>query len=72
METAVIRLHTYEPCILTTEEFEALDKEVTARAIVDDRSIGDRILHRLLVEHMPRYFEAKRLNAARTETPRHG
>lgn len=65
MADAVIRMHAYEPCILTTEEFEELEREVTARVLVDKTTPGDRILARMLIENRWRYHEAREINAAR-------
>lgn len=62
---ALIRMHTYEPCILTTQEYEQLQNEVIARSIADPGSVGDRILARLLVEHCGRYYEARTQNERR-------
>ena len=60
--TAMIRMYTCDAEVLTTEEFESLKHEVTARCIADDVSVGERILARLIVEHEGRYYEAKAQN----------
>lgn len=54
---AVIRLHAYEPCIITTGEYEELQKEVQGRIFAGDAGVGDRILLKLLEEHHSRYHE---------------
>lgn len=59
---AVIRLYAMEPAILTTQQFEALQKELVSRALADDITLGDRILARMVLENLPRYHEAKRQN----------
>ena len=59
---AMIRMYTCDAEVLTTEEFEALEKEVMARAICNDVGVGERILARLISEHMSRYYEAKAQN----------
>jgi hypothetical protein len=63
-ERAMIRMHTYEPCVLSTQDYERLEREVRGRILAYDAGIGDHILLRLLEEHRPRYFEAKAQNAA--------
>ena len=66
--TAMIRMLTFEPVVLTVEEFEGLEREVAARLITDDASTGDRILGRLLMEHHGRCVLAKEQNTpAETE-----
>jgi len=60
---AVIRLHSYEPFVITTQEYEELQKELICRAHVDDMTLGDKILARLLQEHHSRYRECKERNA---------
>lgn len=59
---AVIRMLTYEPCILTTEEYERLQREVIAQEIADPGTVGNRILAKLLAEHHGRYVTAKERN----------
>lgn len=58
---AVIRMHAYTPTILTTEEFETLQREVGAASLVDP-TIGTLILSKLLMENEYRYNEACRQN----------
>ena len=66
---AVIRLHAYDPFIITTKEYEGLLRELQARALAGDLTLGDRIVAKLLHEHAWRYHEAKEQNAARGITP---
>jgi len=63
MRKSVIRLVTYEPTILTTDEFERLMSEVAATAMADPGTVGNRILQRLVKEHHSRYVVAKERNA---------
>lgn len=60
-----IRFYTMEPCILTTEEYERLSKEVRSRILAQDAGISDRILLKLLEEHEYNYNDAKRINGAK-------
>lgn len=62
---AVIRLHAYDPVIITTDEYEQLAREVRGRILAGDAGISDRICLRLLEEHESRYYEAKEQNAHR-------
>lgn len=55
---AVIRMLTLEPCILTTDEYEALQREVRGRVFTQSDEVGDRILFKLLNEYYGRYIEA--------------
>lgn len=66
---AVIRLYTCEPVILTTDEYERLQREVFGRVLAGDPGISDRICLKLLEEHAPRYYEAKEQNARRKGSP---
>jgi hypothetical protein len=66
---AVIRLHAYDPFIITTREYEKLLGELQARTLAGDLTLGDRIVARLLHEHASRYFEAKEQNQARGIIP---
>lgn len=66
---AVIRLHAYDPFIITTREYEGLLRELQSRALAGDLTLGDRIVAKLLHEHASRYHEAKEQNAARGITP---
>lgn len=63
---ALIRMATYEAITLTTDEYERLQREVRGRVLAGDPGISDVICLKLLEEHAPRYFEAKRLNAQGT------
>ena len=60
---AMIRMQTFEPCIITTEEYEAIQRDVRGRILAGDAGVGDRILLTLLEEHASRYSEAKARNA---------
>lgn len=64
---AVIRLYTYDPVIITTEEYEDLLREVQNKAITDILTLGDRILLRLLKDQELRYHDAKARNAYRNK-----
>jgi hypothetical protein len=55
---ALIRMCTCDACILTTEEFESLVKELASHYIADDMTVADRICCRLVYEHYGRYHEA--------------
>jgi hypothetical protein len=57
---AVIRLHAYEPSIVTVEEFDAITAELNARRIAGDLQLGDRILAKLLLPHTCRREEIVR------------
>lgn len=65
---AVINLHFFDPFIITAAEYEALQREVTASALVDAPTIGLKILARLLDYNSYRYHEVKRTNRARGVT----
>jgi hypothetical protein len=52
---------------LTTEEFEALTKELAARRIADDLQLGDKILGRLLYLNYGRYVECLETKKAHKE-----
>ena len=58
----VIRLSTINPVIISTEEYENLKQVIIARFIVGDIGLAERIIAKLLLEHAPRYYEAKRIN----------
>jgi len=60
----LIRLVTYDPLIITTDEYEQLRRETLARILVGDIGIGERICARLLYEHEGRYCIAKAQNEA--------
>lgn len=62
---AVIRMHAYQPSILTTNEFEQLLREVRGRVLADDAGVSDKILMRMIDENQGRYFEATDTNKAR-------
>jgi len=54
----IIRLYLEPPC-LTVEEYEDVARELETKSIVDELSIGDRILLKLIVNHHWRYQECK-------------
>lgn len=60
---AVIRMHSYEPVILTTEEYETLQREVIGHAIANPGTVGARILAKLAAENHSRYVEAWEQNS---------
>lgn len=62
---AVIRLQTYEPITISTEEYDQLQREVKGRILAGDPGISDRICLQLLEEHASRYHEAKHINIKR-------
>lgn len=64
-DKAVINFSTLAPYIITTEEYEEIEREVVARRLAGDTSTGDRLLATLLVHHRSRYLEAKRQNGNR-------
>jgi len=53
----VIRLYFCDVCCLTTEEFERLQREVTADAALDPDRMSTKILAQLIREHRGRYLE---------------
>lgn len=65
---AVIRLHAYDPSIVTVEEFDAIVAELGARRIAGDLQLGDRILAKLLLPYTARRDEIVR---ARFERQQH-
>jgi hypothetical protein len=69
MTNPVIRFHLYEPPILTVEQYEELEREVTARIMAGDVTRCERILARMLKDNRSRYLECK--NAIQTND-RHG
>lgn len=60
----MIRLIAYVPFVITTKEYEGLVKELEARYMAGDLTLGDRIVAKLLEEHRSRYFEAEEQNEA--------
>lgn len=50
-----IRFTTFQPCIITHQEYSQIKKDVEARAIADCSEVGDRVLARLLIEHTFRF-----------------
>jgi hypothetical protein len=56
----LIGMYAHRPFYLTAEEYEGLQKELMARALVGDTGLGDQILLRLLEDNEPRYHEARK------------
>jgi len=56
----VIRLYFCDVFCITAEEFEELDRELKARAMVGEVTIIEKIAYRLWDEHRSRYFDVKR------------
>ena len=56
----LVGMYAHRPFYLTAEEYETLQKELMARAIVGDTGLGDRILLRLLQDNQLRYHEISR------------
>ena len=61
MPKPLIRLHAHEPYVVTAQEFSTLQRELSARAMVDDLTLSDRIVLRLLVENHYRFVECMEL-----------
>lgn len=55
----VINLHFFDPCIITAEEYEAIEKDLLTRHWTDDKQPGDKVLAFLLVMNRYRYLEIK-------------
>jgi hypothetical protein len=53
----VIPFRTLAPMYLTTREFEELNREVLARCLMGDATLGDKILAKMLIENSARYRE---------------
>lgn len=53
----VIRLVTYEPCIITAADYDRIKRDVEARVMAGCPEVGDRVLARLLSEHASRRAE---------------
>lgn len=60
--TGLIRLHAYEPCVITTEEYEEIRRNLEYRILMGDTHPGDRIIAKLLAENEFRYHECKEQN----------
>jgi len=67
-----IRLHAYDPTIITAEEYEDLQKEVQSRILAGCAGISDRICLRLLEEHAWRYHEIRQIEESSNPPPREG
>jgi hypothetical protein len=57
MTEPVIKINIYDVLVITTEEYEKLEREVMAHLAVDQPTVGTRILTRILKEHNGRYRE---------------
>lgn len=55
----VINLQFHNLCLITTEEYDAIKRDLEMRAIVDSPQPGDHILACLLVNMEWRYHEIK-------------
>lgn len=62
---ALINLHLLRVCVLTTDEFEKLQREVVAHAVADPESLMARICAGLCIDNQYRFHEAKRINAGK-------
>ncbi len=62
MSEALIRLRMYDPPILTTQEFEEMEREVTTLIVADPENILVRILGRVVIDNKSRYVWAKEQN----------
>lgn len=60
----VIRLYFCDPCVLTWQQYEAVKRDVEARALAGCKEEGDRVLAQLLLEHFGRYQECKESEVA--------
>ena len=62
---AVINVYIFGPHIITTDEYEQIEREVMAEYVVNDVTPGTRILARIVLDNAYRYNEAKATNDAR-------
>ena len=62
----LIRLHAYEPSTVTYQEYEELVDELHIKAMVDELTLGDKILARLLRAHFGRYVECYEIMTGKT------
>lgn len=58
-EKRVIRLYFCDPFCISTAEFEEMERELTARAVAQEKTIIEKIAYRLWREHRSRYLEVK-------------
>lgn len=57
----VIRLYFCDPFCLTVEEWETMERELTARAMAGEITIVEKIALRLVKEHRSRYVQCKEM-----------
>lgn len=55
----VIKLNFYDPCCITAEEYEQIQKDLLARQFVGDTQPGDYILATVLQNMAHRYHEIR-------------
>jgi hypothetical protein len=55
----LIKLNNLSMQCVTTKEYEAIRQELMTRALVDDVTIGDRVLAQLLQDNNYRYNECR-------------
>jgi hypothetical protein len=55
--TKLIGMYAHRPFYLTAEEYETVQKELMAHAVVGDTGLGDQILLRMLEDNAHRYHE---------------
>lgn len=58
MVEAKIRLCFSTPVVITITEYEQILRDIHARFLVGDLTLGDRLMHQLLDGLHPRYIEA--------------
>lgn len=66
----LIRLHAYNASILTSEEYEALQREVTALALLDSKSLVLAVLAPMLLDSEWRYHETVEIRKHQGTYPR--
>lgn len=69
MRLGVIRFMTFEPCIITPEEYDQINRDVQARFIAGDSGPGDRVLARLVTEHAMRREELRQRGSEAHDVP---
>jgi hypothetical protein len=62
-----IHLYFYNPFCVSVAEFEEMERELFARAVVGEKTIIEQIAYRLYAEHRWRYHECRDIIAARGE-----
>ena len=61
MNERVINLQFDSVCVITTEQYDAIKRDLEIRIMVDSAQPGDHILARLLIDTKHRYHEIKML-----------